>query len=441
MIKGINMKNIFKRVLTLTVTLAIIICLIPAVSAEDDLHLLYGRRSLSFMAKGELFAEAYDRIVEGVENRSDEIDLSDLELDGTELDWIVTAYRNDPHGHFWVLDSYNYMVYTNGQVASYVPHYNSLGLSGDEEFAQYKKNFNNACNTIIRKAGISSSSNDYTKAKNLHDALIKHITYTFSDNAHNEYGALVEGACVCQGYTLSYQYLLRLMGVEAYSVVGIANGEGHSWNLVKIDGDYYLTDVTWDDSDNGSGNDSEIYYSYFNVTTATLSNDHYWTVPVYSLPLCTSTEANYYTLNPDITFTSSSTPADIAALIEDGFGRIYLPTGTPSAFSNWFYDNGYEILTNCGYDLSQDLTITYSSRSQELHIFIDGILNDPFANIMKGDVNDDGNLSAIDSNLIKRIIAGMQTATEKQSVAGDIDGDEKITGIDSNLLRRIVAGT
>lgn len=435
------MKNFSKRILALSVTLAIIICLIPAVSAEDDLHLLYGRRSLSYMTKGEVFAEAYDRIVEGVEIRSDEIDLSDLELNGADLERIVTAYRNDPHGHFWVLDNYSYSFFNvSGLVASFIPRYNSLGLSSHEEFAQYKENFDNACKSIIRKAGISNSSSDYTKAKNLHDTLIKHITYTFGDNAHNEYGALVEGACVCQGYTLSYQYLLRLMGVEAYSVVGTANGGGHSWNLVKIDGKYYFTDVTWDDSDNGSGNDSEIYYSYFNVTTQALSNDHYWSVPVYGLPLCTSTEANYYTLNPQITFTSSSAPADIASLIKNGFGRIYLPDENVSEFSSWFDHNGYEILTACGYDLSQEITVSYHTNNKELHILIDGVINAPVDDLMTGDVNGDGNLSAIDSNLIKRIIAGTQAATKEQAAAGDIDGDEKITGIDSNLLRRMVAG-
>ncbi len=435
------MKTFINKTFAIIITLAIIICLIPTASAEDDLHLLYGRSNLSYMAKGDVFAEAYDRIVEGVNARQSEIELSDLNLTAAELDWIVTAYRNDPHGHFWVLDNYQYGIYQSGKIASYIPLYNALGLGSEESFEQYKKDFENACNTLIRKAGISISSSDYTKAKKLHDILIKHITYTFSDNAHNEYGAIVEGASVCQGYTLSYQYLLRLLGVQAYSVVGTANGGGHSWNLVKIDGEYYYTDVTWDDADNGTGDDNEIYYSYFNVTTAHLSKDHYWAVPIYSLPLCTSKEANYYNINPQHTFTPEFTPADMAAIIDNGFARVHITNGTTTEFSSWFSNNFYEIVSISGYDLTQSISVTFSTKGSELHVIIDGVLNDPFSGILIGDVNGDGNLSAIDSNIIKRIISGMQTATEEQTVAGDIDGDEKITGIDSNLLRRMVAGT
>ncbi len=438
--KAVIMKSFMKRAFALTVTIAVIITLIPAVYANDDLQLLYGRSSLSLMEKGDVFTEAYDRIVEGVENRQSEIDLEDLNITGTELDWIVTAYRNDPIGHFWIVDNYNYTAYPSGKVAGYFPLYNSIGLSSEEDFLQYKKDFENACSMLIKKAGISASSSDYVKAKNLHDTLIKHITYTDTDNAHNEYGALVEGACVCQGYTLSYQYLLRLMGVQAYSVVGTANGGGHSWNLVRIDGKYYYTDVTWDDSDNGAGDDSEIYYSYFNVTTAELSNDHYWPVPIYSLPLCTSKEASYYTLNTQHDFTESFTPDDMIALIRNGFARVHILSGTSSEFSSWFSSNYYDIISGCGYDLTKDVSVSFAMRGRELHLFIDGVIDDPFAGLTIGDINGDGSLSAIDSNLIKRIISGTQTATVEQLHVGDVDGDGKITGIDSNLLNRMIAG-
>lgn len=435
------MKIYTKKALALLTALIIIICLVPTVSAEDDLHLLYGRTSLSFMSRGDIYTEAYDRIVAGVEERLAEIPLTDLNMNEAELEWVVTAYRNDPNGHFWNIDSYNYGVYPSGQVASYVPIYNALGLASDADFKHYRQSFDDACNNLIKKSNISAFSNDYTKAKNLHDTLIKHNNYSYTENAHNEYGAIVEGASVCQGYTLSYQYLLRLAGVMAYSITGMAGGEGHSWNLVRIDGDYYQTDVTWDDANRGESNDSEIYYAYFNVTSAAMSNDHYWTVPVYSLPLCTATKANYYEKNPHLIFSSSTTAQGMADLIKNGFARVYLQSGTVNSFSGWFSENYYDILSLCGYDMTQDISVNLSAKDKEVHLFIDGVLNDPFAHVIIGDVNGDGSLSAIDSNIIKRIISGMVTATEEQMVAGDIDGDNTVTGIDSNLLKRMIAGT
>ena len=438
--KGTVMNTFIKRSLSLLIFLALIISLVPYVSAQDDLDLLYGRSALSQMIKGDTFAEAYDRIVDGVENRNESVDLSDLNLTETELDWIVTAYRNDPHGHFWNVDSYWYGIYSSGKIASYIPMYTSLGLASDEDFALYKKSFDDACTSIIKKAKISQSSSDYVKAKNLHDILIKHITYTKSGNAQNEYGALVEGLCVCQGYTLSYQYLLRLMGVMAYSVVGIANGGGHSWNLVRIDGEYYYTDVTWDDANNSKADDTEIYYSFFNVTTVELSRDHYWTDPVYGLPKCTSTKASYYTTNTDYVFSDSFTAENFANLVNDGFARIYVPGGDMNAFSAWFSDNFYDIALECNYDMTQDISVSFNYKGEELHVFINGTLNDPYYYIIPGDIDGDGRLSAIDSNILKRIISGVHTATIEQLVAGDIDNSGSLTGIDSNLLVRMVAG-
>ncbi len=55
-----------------------------------------------------------------------------------------------------------------------------------------------------------------------------------------------------------------------------------------------------------------------------------------------------------------------------------------------------------------------------------------------GDVDDDGKLTAMDSNLLKRIIAGTMSADGV--LAADVNGDGTVNAIDSNMLRRIIAG-
>ncbi len=73
----------------------------------------------------------------------------------------------------------------------------------------------------------------------------------------NLYGGLIEGKCVCAGYADILRNVCECVGIEAQSVVAfpdIDNGvevnikdpTGHAWNNVKLDGEWYCTDLTWD---------------------------------------------------------------------------------------------------------------------------------------------------------------------------------------------------
>lgn len=60
------------------------------------------------------------------------------------------------------------------------------------------------------------------------------------------YGILVEGQGICGGYAMLMQYVLTRLGLTVEYVCT----EAHAWNIVKIGGTYYHTDVTW-----GAGNE------------------------------------------------------------------------------------------------------------------------------------------------------------------------------------------
>lgn len=57
---------------------------------------------------------------------------------------------------------------------------------------------------------------------------------------------------VCEGYSKAFQYLCDCSGIECYTVTGNAGG-GHMWNIVTLDSENYLVDITnCDDGENGS---------------------------------------------------------------------------------------------------------------------------------------------------------------------------------------------
>ncbi|MDR3313713.1 MAG: hypothetical protein LBS96_04560 [Oscillospiraceae bacterium] len=61
----------------------------------------------------------------------------------------------------------------------------------------------------------------------------------------NVYGILANGIGVCQGYALANCLLLDKLGVTCAFVV--SDQMNHAWNLVRLDGQWYHVDTTWND--------------------------------------------------------------------------------------------------------------------------------------------------------------------------------------------------
>jgi glucan-binding YG repeat protein len=84
-----------------------------------------------------------------------------------------------------------------------------------------------------------------------YDAYVKYMASTdrtqsdyFDDSDYDIYGTLVKGKSVCQGYSLTYKYLLEAAGVAN---VGFASNNTHVWNTITIGSANYYVDCTWDD--------------------------------------------------------------------------------------------------------------------------------------------------------------------------------------------------
>ena len=59
---------------------------------------------------------------------------------------------------------------------------------------------------------------------------------------------------------------------------------------------------------------------------------------------------------------------------------------------------------------------------------------------MKGDVDNDKKINAVDTNILKRIMAGVYTGNSQLIDAADFNDDGELNAIDSNLLRKKVVG-
>ncbi|MDR3239665.1 MAG: hypothetical protein LBT44_06210 [Clostridiales bacterium] len=145
---------------------------------------------------------------------------------------------------------------------------------------------------------IQPEMDGFAKEKAVHDYLVKTIRYDESadvpEDSHTPYGALIQHTAVCSGYSETFKIFMDLLGIECDMVYGTANLDGqtfgHSWNRVRLDDQYYLVDVTWDDP--FPDKPERVYYNYLNVTDEMMNKVH--TPDASSNKKCVSDQQNYY---------------------------------------------------------------------------------------------------------------------------------------------------
>ncbi len=102
-------------------------------------------------------------------------------------------------------------------------------------------------------AWVNDSMSDMEKALAIHDYLVLNCEYdqerlqsgTVPPYSHSAYGALVSRLAVCDGYSHAYSYLLQKLDIPCELVT--SDSMNHAWNMVSIGGNWYHTDITWDD--------------------------------------------------------------------------------------------------------------------------------------------------------------------------------------------------
>lgn len=129
------------------------------------------------------------------------------------------------------------------------------------------------------------------KALKVHDYIIKNCTYDI-DRLDEMVGAdplsssaegfFINGKAICSGYTQTFQLFMDLLEIPCITVndaSASATSEEHSWNVVKIDNQWYYCDLTWDDPIPDSG---KTHHNYFLVSSEHMrKSSHNWNEEIY----------------------------------------------------------------------------------------------------------------------------------------------------------------
>ncbi|MCI7767600.1 MAG: hypothetical protein MSJ26_06420 [Oscillospiraceae bacterium] len=151
----------------------------------------------------------------------------------------------------------------------------------------------------------------FGKLKVFHDYITLNNNFVKEEGFNQTiYGGFVKGEIQCEGYAKTMQYLCDLAGIESVVVVGSnESNDSHAWNVVKVDGEWYNLDCTWDDPILKEVDESNVRYRYFLVPDEWIHNKSHFNVNTkisgtqikyFDPPKCTATKMNYFTVSGEL---------------------------------------------------------------------------------------------------------------------------------------------
>lgn len=213
--------------------------------------LLLGVLPLSASATEENFENYEECIYDALYNMKETADLSEYNVDFAEVEKYLSFIFNQ-HPEIYYLTSASMVSQTGLLEFSY-------SIEKEQMLAE-RKFVEEQTSPVINR--IKPEWTDTQKALFIHDWLVANFMYDYrlyeyeGKENHDIYGFLRDGIGVCQSYAYTFMYMARKVGLESYLVIspekdtdgdGIADVAGHGWNVVKIDGNWYHVDATYDD--------------------------------------------------------------------------------------------------------------------------------------------------------------------------------------------------
>jgi transglutaminase/protease-like cytokinesis protein 3 len=175
--------------------------------------------------------------------------------------------------------------------------------------------------TLLSQKLTINLTDDSLKVSEIYFWIVKNIDYDHGFRHRIEgdttltqesYNVIKRKKAVCIGYAKLFKTLCELNNIKAYVVEGVVKNkqgyvesEGHAWNVVLINKNYYLLDATW------GAADGLLQHKYFLMNPSVFSENHLPHDPIWQLlvqPIdyqCFTKNINCNTKTKDIDFRDS----------------------------------------------------------------------------------------------------------------------------------------
>lgn len=197
--------------------------------------------------------EVIDYIAKAIENGKTKID---IEAYNVKLEEFPEVYELALAKNYELAYSYDWIRYTTYSYTSEKVYYFNMAydFDGETTSSQLKSRYSKVQSELDKiEAMVNKNWSDAEKVLFVHDYLISNVSYDYesylansvTDSQFSVYGALIDKNAVCEGYAKTFMVLMNRLGIECKLVT--SDAMRHMWNVVKVDGNWYHVDLTWDD--------------------------------------------------------------------------------------------------------------------------------------------------------------------------------------------------
>jgi hypothetical protein len=228
----------------------------------------------------------YHAIREGLQSMAASFQIP--RLDGQELADIYFMVRLDCPELFYSV-KYKYRYYQESDKAEMIPEY----LFQKNKLREQQKAMRSRVEKLARPA-VNYSQTD--KILYIHDFICQNVRYDKlkKEYSHEIIGPLGQGVGVCEGIAKTVKILCDALGIWCIIALSDANEEKgikyrHAWNVIRVDGQYYHLDATFD---NTLGKSEMVRYDYCMLSDRQIFHDH--EPVIWQVPSCVDGDHFYY---------------------------------------------------------------------------------------------------------------------------------------------------
>lgn len=267
---------------------------------EEELILTdEGHQEYYFSLLTEQEQRCYRQMLKGIRAREKEFYLT--VSDDEAVDKIYHAVLKDHPEIYWAhnRESVYKTTYDSADYCLFAPSY----LYSEAEMEEIDRAVEECFAQV--QASIPTGAGDYEKALAVYTYLIDNTEYAVSEHDQNIAGTFWKKQAVCAGYAGAFQYLMERLGLPCIYVDGDArdSAEGHAWNMISLDGDYYYVDATNGDQPEFLEGDA-VQLAEHKTTIIDYFCPFPWEYEAnyiadksFVLPECTATDMNFYVKN------------------------------------------------------------------------------------------------------------------------------------------------
>lgn len=258
-----------------------------------------GHQEYYFKQLTEEEQRVYRELLKGIRAREKEFYLTISDDDS--IDRSYHAVLKDHPEIFWVhnREKIYKTTYSDSDYCVFTPGYTYTDGEIDEIQTAMEQSFQEV------RALIPEDASDYEKVRIVYTYVIDHTQYQTGEDDQSIAGVFWKKSAVCAGYAGAVQYLLERLDIPCIYVDGSTKGstEGHAWDIVKIDQEYYYVDATNGDQPdflNGDAAQLEehktIIYDYLCPFPEEYEKT-YTPSEELTVPACTAKDLDFYVLN------------------------------------------------------------------------------------------------------------------------------------------------